>query len=65
MHTRIKVKDRKEARLIRAGLEDRDTRALVQVMGALHGHTPAFKRRVLTFVKAHFDEKDADGPARL
>lgn len=58
MFTKIEVESRKEADLIRRGLEDPGTRAIVKIMGALAGQTAPAKARILRFVKDHFDERD-------
>jgi len=57
MKTKIEVKDRKEGDLIRVGLEDPETRALVKVMGALHKlPTDRARVRTLRFVSDMIDE---------
>jgi hypothetical protein len=62
MKATIQVNDKKEAELIRTGLEDAGTRAFVQVMGALMGLPSNRARvRVLKFVSDHFND-DANGP---
>lgn len=57
MKTFIEVSDRKEAKLIRLGLNDRQTRTLVKIMGAL-ATLPSDRRRIaaLTYVKEYLDE---------
>jgi hypothetical protein len=57
MKTRIEVANLKEARLIKAGLLDPQTRALVKVVGALAPlETDRSKVRVLKFVDDYFRE---------
>lgn len=59
MKTKIEVENRKEAKLIRAGLADPQTRALVKVVGALAAlPSERAKRRVMRFVEDHFAEED-------
>lgn len=51
MKASIEVKDRKEAALIQQALADPETRAYVNVMGALLGlPNERARRRVLTYV---------------
>lgn len=59
MKAQIEVKDRKEAKLIRRGLADEETRALVKVMGALAA-LPSRRMMALTlqFAKEYYAEKD-------
>lgn len=57
MKTKIEVEGRKEALLIKRGLLDPQTRALVKVMGALQPLTDRAKRRAMRFVDDHFDEE--------
>lgn len=58
MKSTIEVSDLKEAKLIRAGLSDPATRALVKVMGALRPlESGRAKRRTLQFVADHLDEQ--------
>lgn len=57
MKASIEVSDRKEAELIRAGLADPQTRALVKVIGALSGLTDRAKRRVLEYTRDRLDEQ--------
>lgn len=58
MKAAIEVADRKEAELIRAGLSDPATRALVKVMGALKPlESDRARMRALEFVADHFDEQ--------
>ncbi len=60
MKAQIEVADRKEAELIRRGLLDPTTRAMVKVMGALAPlPSDRSKARVLRFVEDHFAEADA------
>jgi len=57
MKTKIEVKDRKEGELIRQGLEDPETRALVKIMGALQKLPNDWARaRTLNFVNDMIDE---------
>ena len=57
MKASIQVSDKKEAELIRAGLDDAQTRAIVQVMGVLLGlPSNRVRKRVLSFVSDSFDE---------
>jgi hypothetical protein len=56
--TTIEVADRKEAALIRRGLADPATRALVKVMGALAAlPTDRARIRTMRFVEDHFMEE--------
>jgi hypothetical protein len=51
MKTKIEVENRKEAELIRRGLERPDVRAFVKIMGALEQlPTDRARRRVMTYV---------------
>lgn len=50
MKATIEVADRKEAELIRVGLDDPVTRALVKVMGALTPLEKRSQKRVMDFV---------------
>lgn len=59
MKASIEVENRKEGDMIRKGLADPVTRALVKVMGALSGKTVATQGRILRYVKDHFDEAGA------
>jgi hypothetical protein len=56
MQAKIEVADRREAALIRAGLSDPETRALVKVIGALLPLSKSAQRRALRFVADHFAE---------
>jgi hypothetical protein len=58
MKTPIEVSNRREGKLIKAGLDDAQTRALVKIQGALAPLTDRAKLRVLRFVEDHFDEMD-------
>ena len=61
MKTRIEVSDRKEAKLISAGIRDPQTRALVKVMGALAMlPTERAERRMMRYVQDHFAEQDEE-----
>jgi len=58
MKATIDVASRKEAELIRAGLNDPATMAFVQVMGALLAlPTNRARARVLNYVADKFDEE--------
>lgn len=58
MKTLVEVADRKEAALIRRGLEDPETRALVKVIGALAAlPSDRARRRTLAFVADSLDEE--------
>jgi hypothetical protein len=58
MKTHIEVADRKEGELIRRGLNDPQTRALVKVMGALSTlPTRRTQLRVMRFVDDYFAER--------
>jgi hypothetical protein len=61
MKTSIETASKKEGELIRKGLEDPTTRALVAVLGAL-AELPSdrARRRVLTHVADYFAELDGD-----
>jgi hypothetical protein len=59
MKATIEVASRKEAELIRAALEDDVNRAAIVVIGALHRiKSPRAKRRILQFVREHFEERE-------
>jgi len=59
MKASIEVESKKEAELIRAGLNDPSTRALVKVMGALSVlPSDRARTRVLNMVSDYFDEQD-------
>ena len=65
MRTRIEVKDRDEAKLIKQGLKDEKTRALVKVMGALMPlPSDRARSRVLHFVADKLAE-DATHPSGM
>ena len=58
MKTTIEVEDRKEATLIRRALEDKETRALVKVMGALLAlPSDRARLRTLRFAQDYLDEE--------
>lgn len=58
MKVAIEVKDRAEAGLLKAGLEDPATRAAVMIVGALASlPTSRAKLRVLNHVKDRLDEE--------
>ena len=57
MKTEIEVADRKEAQLIKSGLDDPATRALVKVIGALKPHSKRAQERILGFVFDHLEEQ--------
>lgn len=57
MKASIEVSDRKEAEMIRHGLDDPSVRAFVVIMGALSTLGSSRSReRVMHFVKDYFDE---------
>lgn len=56
MKTTIEVANRREGELIREGLEDPLTRAMVQVMGALRPLSDRARARVLAFVADQLEE---------
>jgi hypothetical protein len=59
MKIKIDVTDKKEADLIRRGLNDREVRAFVKVMAALSKLDGNWaRRRVLNFVADHFREQE-------
>jgi hypothetical protein len=61
MKANIEVRDRREAEIIRAGLDDPVTRAFVAVMGALSTlPSDRARKRVLEFVADHFDENSGE-----
>lgn len=65
MRTTFEVVDEEEAQLIRAGLEDPETRALVKVIGVV-GRLPSLRARarVLWCVRDYLDEqRETEGPA--
>lgn len=57
MKATIEVQSKKEAELIKRGLEDPETRAFVQIMGALLPCTPRARARILNFVKDQIEEE--------
>jgi hypothetical protein len=62
MKATIEVRDKKEAEAIRAGLADPAVRAFVQVMGALSAlPSDRARKRVMQFVRDHFEESQSDG----
>jgi hypothetical protein len=70
MKANVEVEDRKEGELIKAGLEDEPTRALVKIMGALSQLDGNRSRlRVINFVRDFYLERDERAasrePARL
>jgi hypothetical protein len=61
MKASIEVESKKDAELIRKGLEDPATRALVKVMGALTTlPSDRSRRRVMTHVMDFFAEQDEE-----
>ena len=59
MKASIEVESKKDAELIRKGLEDPATRALVKVMGALSTlPSDRSRKRVMTHVMDYFAERD-------
>jgi hypothetical protein len=61
MKTTIETASKKEGELIRKGLEDPTTRALVAVLGALADlPSDRSRRRVLAHVEDYFAELDGD-----
>ena len=61
MKTAIEVASKKEGELIRKGLEDPTTRALVVCLGALATlPSDRSRRRVLTHVEDYFAELNGD-----
>lgn len=59
MKAKIEVENRKEAELIRRGLADPGTRALVKIMGAMSGLTKRQQIRSLRFVGDCFDDQQS------
>ena len=59
MKAKIEVSDRKEAELIKSGLADPATRALVKVMGALRPFEKRAQHRILGFVADKLNEEAA------
>lgn len=57
MNAGIQVKDRKEAALIRRGLESPEARAFVKIIGALEPLSDRGRARVLHFVSDKLDEE--------
>jgi general stress protein 26 len=61
MKTKIDVESVEEGRQLRIGLSDPSIRAFVRVMGTLGTlKSQRAKERVMTFVKDHFDEMEAN-----
>lgn len=57
MKTKVEVANQKEAKLIKAGLNDPTTRALTKVVGALSTlPSDRAKLRVLRYVEDYFNE---------
>jgi hypothetical protein len=63
MKANIDVEDRKEGELIKAGLDDAPTRAVVKVMGALAPLSDRGKRRVMNFVRDFYEEGGNPDPS--
>jgi hypothetical protein len=61
MKTTIDVQDRREGDLIKQALADPETRAFVNVMGAMQKIPLQRRRRVLAFVA---DQLEAQDPAK-
>jgi uncharacterized protein YbgA (DUF1722 family) len=62
MKASIEVESKKDAELIRKGLEDPATRALVKVMGALSSlPSDRSRRRVMMHVQDYFEEMEELG----
>lgn len=61
MKAKIEVADRKEAELLRRGLADPATRALVKVMGALLPFETRAQHRILGFAADKLNEDTARG----
>jgi hypothetical protein len=59
MKATIEVESRREADMIRTGLDDPAIRAFVIVAGALLPLSPRSRERVLTFVKDQLDEQQS------
>lgn len=60
MKVSIEVENREEGEQLRTGLSDPAVRAFVRIMGTLAPlKSQRVKERVLTFVKDHFEEMDA------
>lgn len=55
MKAKIEVEDRKEAELIRRGLQHAETRALVKVMGAMLPLDDRERRRTMNYIMDKFD----------
>lgn len=61
MRTTIEVKDREEARLLRRGLEDPETRAVVLLIGALKPlPTKRMQRLTLELAQEHLRAADSE-----
>lgn len=58
MIAKIEVKDRLEAKMLREGLRDPVTRALVVTVGALKPFSPRERQRMLNFVADKLSEQD-------
>jgi hypothetical protein len=58
MKTPIEVSNRREGKLIKAGLDDAQMRAMVKIQGALAPLTDRGKLRVMRFVADYFNEMD-------
>ena len=56
MKASIEVESRREAELIRIGLDNPEVRAFVIIAGALTPLSKRTQQRVLAFVKDHFEE---------
>lgn len=57
MKTQIEVKNRDEARMIKAALDDPPTRALVKIIGALLPLNDRGRMRVLNYVDDVLEER--------
>jgi hypothetical protein len=60
MKARIEVADRKEAELIKRALEDKQTRALVKIIGALLPLSQRARLRTLNYVDDILQEKESE-----
>ncbi|OLE54195.1 MAG: hypothetical protein AUG51_09395 [Acidobacteria bacterium 13_1_20CM_3_53_8] len=58
MKTTIEVQSKKEGELIKRALDDPETRAFVQIVGALLPFTQRTRTRVLNFVKDQLEEEE-------
>lgn len=56
MKATVEVSDRREAEMIRSGLEDPETRAYVIITGALAFLTPRARLRVMQYVTDRLDD---------